>query len=64
MTNTKKIISIAIVFQWVIATSTILMLIIGKVIEVDKGLDLLKSYSAITSGFVGIVIGHLFSSNQ
>lgn len=64
MNGIKKIIALVLVLQWVVSTSAILTLLILGAIDKNDGIDLLKNYSSITSGFVGIVIGYLFSSKD
>jgi len=63
MTELRKTIALIIIIQWVISISAILLLIVLDLLSSTEGMDLLKSYSSITSGFVGIIIGYLFTSN-
>lgn len=63
MTNLKKNIALLIIIQWVASISIILILIAFDFLSSSEGTDLLKSYSSVTSGFVGIIVGYLFSSS-
>lgn len=62
MVNLKKIIALIIIIQWVASISIILFLIVFDFLTSSEGTDLLKSYSSVTSGFVGIIIGYLFTA--
>lgn len=64
MSDLKKKIALIIVGQWVASISIILILVIFNLLKPSEGIEFLKSYSSITSGFVGIIIGYLFSSDN
>lgn len=60
--NIKNFIAIVLVLVFVISVALIAIFILIGVIDKDVGLDLLKNVTASTSGFVGIIVGHYFSS--
>lgn len=61
MENTRKIIGLTIIFLWSLCIVFILILMAIGLIDVDKGIEILKSFSSVSSGFVGLIIGYYFS---
>ena len=64
MSKITRIIAILLVVQWALSISTILLFILLGMFNTNDGIDLLKSYSSISSGFVGIIVGYLFHSRK
>jgi len=62
--NIKNFIAIVLVLVFVVSVASITLFILTGVMEKDVGLDLLKNVTASTSGFVGIIVGHYFSSTS
>lgn len=60
--NIKNFIAIVLVLVFVISVASITVFILTGIMDKDVGLDLLKNVTASTSGFVGIIVGHYFSS--
>lgn len=62
--STRRIIAIMIVSCWLFSILSILSFMILDVIDLEAGIAMLKTFSSISSGFVGIVIGHYFSGSN
>ncbi len=42
----------------------VLFLIVFNMLDANKGQEILKTFSSISSGFVGLIIGHYFTSRN
>jgi len=63
MESTRRIIGLTIVFLWSLCILLILILMSIDLIDVTKGIEILKSFSSVSSGFVGLIIGYYFSKD-
>ena len=61
MKDIRRFISVTVVGLWAASMFLILILMIFRMVTVDEGKDIFKSFSSVTSGFVGIVIGYYFT---
>lgn len=53
MKDMRRFLSVAIVSLWGVTIILVLLMMLFGLINVDKGQDILKSFSSVTSGFVG-----------
>lgn len=63
MDDIRKFISKVILGVWAFSLIVILILIIAKQIDLKGGIELLTQFSAVSSGFVGIILGYYFTKN-
>lgn len=64
MDKFKKWLAIAIVFQWLVANTFILILAALDMFTINEGVELLKSYNSVSSGIVGSVVGSFYFSKM
>nr|VFK20881.1 MAG: hypothetical protein BECKLFY1418C_GA0070996_108011 [Candidatus Kentron sp. LFY] len=64
MRDMRKVLSIIVLGTWSAGILLIFILIIFNLIDVEIGKELLKTFSSISSGFVGVVFGYYFTSRR
>jgi hypothetical protein len=64
MKDARKPLAFIIVGTWSVSILLILILLIFNLIEVGKGQEILKTFSSVSSGFVGMVFGYYFSGRD
>jgi len=57
----KSIIGLAIIGTWSGSILLILLLMVFNVLDVNKGQEILKTFSSVSSGFVGLIVGYYFT---
>ncbi len=61
MNGMRKLLAVIVVGTWSVSIAMILLLMIFGLIDVAKGEDVLKTFSSVSSGFVGMVFGYYFT---
>ena len=61
MQNVRRNIAYALVGVWGASILLILVLMIFKLVDLSEGQEILKTFSSVTSGFVGMILGFYFT---
>lgn len=60
----RKMLACTIILTWSFCTTIIILLMILNFIDVSKAQDILKTFSSVSSGFIGMVLGYYFSGSD
>lgn len=60
----RKVLAILIVGGWFVSGLLILLTIILGLISFKEGIEILKTVSSVTSGFVGMILGYYFTRDN
>ena len=64
MNDMRKYLAYIIIGTWSASIVIILLLMAFNIVDFERGQEIMKSFSSVTSGFVGIVIGYYFTHNS
>jgi hypothetical protein len=64
MQQIRKWLSFLLVGSWAFSILAILIVSLFGLLPIEKGLDAIKVFSSVTSGFVGIVLGYYFTRSD
>lgn len=64
MKDIRKLLSFVVVGTWSGGIIIILLLMAFDLIDIGKGQEILKTFSSISSGFVGMVFGYYFTGSH
>jgi hypothetical protein len=60
----RKILAVLIVGGWVVSAFLILLTIVTGLISFNEGVEILKTFSSVSSGFVGMILGYYFTRDN
>nr|VFJ55072.1 MAG: hypothetical protein BECKDK2373C_GA0170839_104633 [Candidatus Kentron sp. DK] len=61
MNDMRKLLSIIVLGTWSGVIVLIFILMVFSLIDVEAGKELLKTFSSVSSGFVGLIFGYYFT---
>ena len=64
MKDIRKTLALIIIGTWSATILLILFLIVFNLIDIVKGQEILKTFSSVSSGFVGMVFGYYFTGGD
>ena len=64
MRDMRKVLALLVVGTWSFSIVVLLLLITFNFVDVAKGQEILKTFSSVSSGFVGMVFGYYFTRDK
>lgn len=60
----RKVLAVLIVGGWLASAFLILLTIVIGLISFKEGVEILKTFSSVSSGFVGMILGYYFTRDN
>jgi len=60
----RRTLSYLVVGSWAVSILFVLTIIVFGLVDMKQGFEILKNFSSISSGFVGVIIGYYFTNRN